>query len=110
MIAQKGRFTVAFSGGSLPKAVAPGLVARMADIEWDKWHVFFADERFVPLDHADSNYFACKEVLFDAVPIPPSQIYTIETDGIEVDEAARRYQEKLLEVIGDFKHETGAPK
>lgn len=26
--------------------------------EWSRWHIFWADERVVPLDHADSNYAA----------------------------------------------------
>jgi len=25
-------------------------------IEWSKWHIFWVDERVVPLDHEDSNY------------------------------------------------------
>ena len=36
-------------------------------INWGNWHVFFADERVVPLDHADSNYKSCQEKLFDHV-------------------------------------------
>jgi 6-phosphogluconolactonase/glucosamine-6-phosphate isomerase/deaminase len=25
-------------------------------VDWGRWHVFWADERVVPKDHADSNY------------------------------------------------------
>jgi 6-phosphogluconolactonase len=25
-------------------------------VDWSRWHVFWADERVVPKDHADSNY------------------------------------------------------
>ena len=46
-IAKSGKFTMAISGGSLPKLAAPGLVASIDKIEWDKWHVFFADERWL---------------------------------------------------------------
>ena len=61
-ISQRGKFTMAISGGSLPKVVArcthaphlvscsqlaaPGLVASAGKIEFGKWHVFFADERY----------------------------------------------------------------
>ena len=31
---------------SILQLAAPGLVDRAEEIEWDKWHVFFADERF----------------------------------------------------------------
>lgn len=44
-----------------------GLAAIQGDVDYNKWHVFFADERCVPLDSDDSNYKACKEALFDHV-------------------------------------------
>ncbi len=50
----RGTFSIALSGGSLP-AMLSGL-ANNTNIEWDKWLVFFADERFVPLDSPDSNF------------------------------------------------------
>jgi 6-phosphogluconolactonase/glucosamine-6-phosphate isomerase/deaminase len=25
-------------------------------VDWSRWHVFWADERVVPKEHADSNY------------------------------------------------------
>jgi 6-phosphogluconolactonase len=76
-IAKRGRFTIALSGGSLPNNLEP--LAQHKDIEWDKWHVFFSDERIVPLDHADSNYAACAKAFLDHVPIKREQIHTIDT-------------------------------
>ena len=32
------------------------------EMGWDKWFVFFADERFVERTHADSNCLACEKV------------------------------------------------
>ena len=58
--------------------VAPALIARQGETDMTKWHVFFADERCVPLDHADSNYGAAKAILLDQLPIPPTQIVTID--------------------------------
>lgn len=29
-------------------------------IDWAKWYVFWADERMVPISHADSNYNTAK--------------------------------------------------
>lgn len=28
----------------------------LESVDWNKWHVFWADERVVPKDHVDSNY------------------------------------------------------
>mmetsp|Transcript_12681 Transcript_12681/g.40216 ORF Transcript_12681/g.40216 Transcript_12681/m.40216 type:complete len:244 (-) Transcript_12681:58-789(-) len=60
------RFVVALSGGSMPSLLT-GLAARR-DIDFAKWHIFFADERCVPLDAAESNYRACREALFSHLP------------------------------------------
>jgi 6-phosphogluconolactonase len=66
-IAARGKFTVALSGGSLPKILNKGLAAIKDGVDFSNWHVFFADERCVPLEHDDSNFKACKEALFDHV-------------------------------------------
>jgi 6-phosphogluconolactonase len=51
-IAARGAFTLVLSGGSLVSCLAPLAGAPDAGA----WHVFWADERVVPLDSADSNY------------------------------------------------------
>lgn len=81
-VAQRGRFTVAFSGGSLIDMIAPGLLerSRNGEITWPAWHVFWADERCVPLTSPDSNYALAGERLFRHVPLPESRIYAMETE------------------------------
>ncbi|KAH9952398.1 hypothetical protein BC827DRAFT_1274848 [Russula dissimulans] len=32
--------------------------------QWDKWHVFYADECIMPLDHKDSNHKLARDTLF----------------------------------------------
>ncbi|KAJ0407667.1 hypothetical protein ATCC90586_001849 [Pythium insidiosum] len=99
-IAKHGRFTLALSGGSLPKILNKGLASIKDGLDFSKWHVFFADERCVPLDHDDSNYKACKEALFDHVPIPSNQIYTIDA-SLSPEAAAADYTSKLASVWGN---------
>lgn len=77
-IAKRGKFTIALSGGSLPNNLTP--LAKLDGIEWDKWQVFFADERIVPLDHPESNYSACSKAFLEHVPIKREQIHTINTE------------------------------
>ncbi|KAL3661700.1 hypothetical protein V7S43_013458 [Phytophthora oleae] len=98
-IATHGRFTVALSGGSLPKILNKGLQAIKGDVDFSKWFVYFADERCVPLDHDDSNYKACKAALFDFIPVPASQIYTIDA-SLTPEAMAVDYTKKLAEVWG----------
>lgn len=76
-IGKRGSFTIALSGGSLPNNLKP--LTEIKEIQWDKWQVFFADERIVPLDHPESNYNACAKAFLDHVPIKREQIHTINT-------------------------------
>ncbi|RGB31743.1 6-phosphogluconolactonase [Rhizophagus diaphanus] len=97
----RDRFTVGISGGSLPKLLAADLKNRQG-IEWEKWEVFFCDERLVPLDHEDSNYSLCKKEFFDHVSIPEDQIYTINPSlfqEIDEEEVVDDYEKKLISVF-----------
>ncbi len=100
-VSARNRFTVALSGGSLPTLLSPPLVTEpLRDkIDWSKWHVFWADERCVPLTHPDSNYRLAREALFDYVNIPTTQIYPID-DTLAPAAAAAAYQNKLAHLFG----------
>jgi 6-phosphogluconolactonase len=99
-IAANGKFTIALSGGSMPKVLGQGLPG--LKMEWDKWHVFFSDERCVALDHDDSNYKACAEHFLSKVPIPAEQIYCLDpTLADKPEEAAADYAQKMQSVFGD---------
>jgi 6-phosphogluconolactonase len=71
-IAARGKFTVAFSGGSLPGLVCPSLVEHIlaspeAIESFAKWHIFLADERYVPLDDPECNFLSVKKALLDVI-------------------------------------------
>lgn len=106
-----GAFYVAISGGSLPKLIAPGLItaAKEKHVDFSKWHMFFVDERFVPLKHEDNNFRACHEALLSKVPIPPAQIYPMDTTLDTVEAAATAYEKKLATVV-KTKTDEGRPK
>lgn len=92
-------FKVAVSGGSLPKTLAQALLAPSSgpddSVKWDKWEIFFADERVVPLDHDDSNYGLLKKELLDKIPAGAGQpkVYPINKDKLN---------EESLEVADDY--------
>lgn len=98
--ANRNHFTVALSGGSLTKTLGRALVAQpfRDRIDWSAWHVFWADERCVPLDHPDSSYRLAREHLVDFVEIPPNQIHTLD-DSLEPAPAATLYQTVLAQVF-----------
>lgn len=72
-----GRFTVALSGGSTPKALytllaTPGFAQRLS---WNRVHLFWGDERCVPPDHPESNYRMVRECLLAHVQIPAENVH-----------------------------------
>lgn len=79
-VSVRGIFTIALSGGSLVEMIAPGLLEFSAEggIKWPAWHVFWADERCVPLTSQDSNHAMAQERLFQHVPLLESSIYALE--------------------------------
>ncbi|WBW75229.1 6-phosphogluconolactonase Pgk1 [Schizosaccharomyces osmophilus] len=106
-MAKHGRFTLALSGGSLPKVLAEGLSQQKDNIDFSKWEIFFADERIVPLEDENSNYALCKEVLFDVLPgFVPEQIHTIDTkflkqNPLDSQAVADEYEKQLVHVFAN---------
>ncbi|KAF9430435.1 suppressor of los1-1 [Podila epigama] len=94
-IQRHGKFTVALSGGSLPKQLS-AVLRHNKSVDFSKWIVYYADERCVPLDHEDSNYLLSKHELFDHVDIPAENIHTIDPDLVnDPEEAAEDYISQL---------------
>lgn len=69
-------------------------------VPWDKTHVFWGDERCVPLDDPRNNAHNALAVFLDKVPLLPEQIHRIESER-SPQEAARRYEEPLRDYFGD---------
>jgi 6-phosphogluconolactonase len=99
-IAATGRFTLALSGGSTPRAAYTRLATDdlARQVEWSLIHVLWGDERCVPPDDPRSNYRMAKEALLDRVPIPPEQIHRIRGED-EPQEAAADYEDELRSLL-----------
>jgi 6-phosphogluconolactonase len=95
-VTERGEFTVALAGGNTPRP----LYERMATSPWSEqapWgqtFIFFGDERRVPPDHADSNYWMAHEALLKHVPIPMEQVFRMDGQGL-ARSAVREYQRVL---------------
>ncbi|MEP7290012.1 MAG: 6-phosphogluconolactonase [Chloroflexota bacterium] len=96
-IAQHGRFAVALSGGSTPKALYQLLAEPpyRDQVAWANVHVFWGDERDVPVDNPESNQLMARETLLSKVPIPPENIHGLLTGQLSAREAAARYAGEL---------------
>lgn len=76
-IAERGVCTIAAAGGSTPEPLYRALCAQ--DLPWDKIHVFWGDERYVPPEHPDSNQKMARLAWLDRVNIPASNIHPMPT-------------------------------
>lgn len=92
-----GKFTVALSGGSTPKAMFSVLAAGpfLDTVPWASIHFFWGDERCVPPDHADSNYRMTREALLSRVPVPQENVFRIPAELPDPESAAQEYTATL---------------
>ena len=103
-INERGLCTIALSGGSTPKPLYEAIAAQKLD--WDKIHVFWGDERYVPPDHPDSNQLMARRAWLDSVNIPDANIHPMPTDEADPAVAARKYEEHLTQF---FQTQAGFP-
>jgi len=95
-------FRLGVSGGSLPKILGKALLEASngsGTLKFDKWEIFFADERIVPLDHEDSNYRLVKEELLDKIPaeLGKPTVYPIDVKYLDdIQEMADQYEQTLV--------------
>ena len=90
------RFTLALSGGSTPKRLHLLLASAQFKnkIDWQKLHIFWGDERYVPFNDDRNNAKMAFDTLLDHVPVPKSQIHVMRTD-IDAEESAKEYESIL---------------
>lgn len=99
---ERGRFSIALSGGSTPKRLYELLASdEYRDrVDWQTWHVFWGDERVVPFDDERNNARMAHEALLDHVPIPPKQIHVLRTD-VAPESAAAEYETLLRDFFAN---------
>ncbi len=94
-ISQHGEFNIVLAGGTTPRRVYELL--RTMDANWKAWHVYFGDERCLPVDHTERNSHMAVQAWLDHVSIPASQIHTIPAEqGAQT--AASAYAQTLSKV------------
>lgn len=98
-IQQHGVFNVALSGGSTPRALYQQLARHKHNADWQQWHFYFGDERFVAADHPDSNYRMARESLLDELAIPPDNIHPILMIDDNPQQTATAYAQTLRQTL-----------
>ncbi len=96
----RGRFDVALSGGSSPRALYKLLSSNYRDkVDWTRVYFFLGDERYVPNDHADSNYNMVRQTLLDPLGISDPQRFPVQTN-LSPPEAAADYESRITRHFG----------
>jgi 6-phosphogluconolactonase len=92
-----GRFTVALSGGSTPRAFHALLAAPpyRDQVDWSIAQFYWGDERCVAPDDPESNFRMARETLLDKVPIHEAQIHRIHSELDDPEAAAALYQSEI---------------
>ncbi len=90
-------FYIALSGGGTPKRLYQHLAsdAYQQQIDWQKVHIYFGDERSVSPEDPESNYRMAREAFLDKSTIPESQIHRMEGERADLAQAAADYAERL---------------
>lgn len=100
------RFSVALAGGNTPRGLYELLATEYQNrVPWGRVHFFWSDERYVPLDHVDSNAFMARQVFLDRVGVPEENIHVPPVGLSDLEEDARQYEEQLRDFFG-----TGEPR
>jgi 6-phosphogluconolactonase len=78
----RGRADIATTGGSTPGGIYRALAASPLrdEMPWDRLHLWFGDDRFVPRHHHDSNLIPVDAVLFGGdggggTPLPHENVH-----------------------------------
>jgi len=95
-VSERGRFTIALSGGRTPRLLYEQLAVRFVrQIQWEAVHIFWGDERYVPGDHADSNFAMANSSLISRVSLPAENVNRIPTESESPEKAADVYEQLL---------------
>ncbi len=77
-IAARGQFKLVLAGGSTPQAAYRRLAA--ADAAWQQWHIYYGDERCLPIDDHERNSYMAAKAWLNQVAIPGEQIHPIAAE------------------------------
>ena len=98
-VAQRGRFTLALSGGSTPKNLYTLLATNArTSLPWDRTYFFWSDERHVPPSDPESNYRMAEEAMLSKVPVAASNVFRVPTENPDAAAAAEAYEQTLRDL------------
>src|ERR1051325_2262364 len=97
-VKERGRFTVALSGGRTPWQMLSALSTQ--DVPWREVNVVQVDERVAPKGDPDRNLTHIYENLLAHTPLQREQIYAMPVEMPDLERASEDYREILKKIAG----------
>jgi 6-phosphogluconolactonase len=94
-IDHKGSFHIVLAGGSTPKRIYEALADAKA--EWNAWHIYYGDERCLPIEHPERNSRMASTAWLNHVAIPAAQIHPMPAEE-EINIAAAKYAQLVKNI------------
>ena len=94
-IFEKDYFSIVLTGGQ--SVLSLYKILSKDDSNWDKWHIYIGDERFLPAGHKDRNDQTINEIWLDNSPIPKNNIHFIKAE-LGLLEARLEYENTLKKI------------
>lgn len=99
-IAERGRCTLALSGGSTVRSIYEQLAAA-AGIDWRSVFLFWGDDRFVEPTNPYSNYALVEEALIRRLPaLRVGNVFAVPVDATNPTQGARLYEQTIRGFFG----------
>lgn len=97
VVAEGRRFHVALAGGSTPQRMFDVLASPRyrGGVPWDRWEVWFGDERACPPDDPASNWRLARDHLLGLVSVAAEHVHRMEGERADLDAAAADYAAEL---------------
>lgn len=95
-VSARGRFDWVLSGGHTPRRMYEILSTDYREkIDWNRTHLFWSDERYVPPDDPLSNFRMAQQALIVPLAIPEANVHPMPTYFEDPGDAARAYEKVL---------------
>ncbi|MDC0358145.1 6-phosphogluconolactonase [Oligoflexia bacterium] len=101
-IADRGRCSLVLSGGSSPGAIYRLLShpPRVSEVEWDKVHIYWGDERWVPAEDNQSNFRMADETFLSHLSFPQPHVHPVDVSAATPQASADAYADTIRELEG----------
>jgi 6-phosphogluconolactonase len=95
----RGQALVSLTGGGTGIGLLKHVGNNDSGIDWSKVHLFWGDERYVPLNDDERNEKQAREALLDRIDIPAANVHAMPASdgefGDDLDAAALSYEHVL---------------